>query len=343
MFRSFFLDKKWWPWSIGGSILILAVTWFQVQLSVKLNEWVGDFYDSIQNSLSEPGSITLGEYLLLILTYGQIGATFIVVAVFLHFFTQHFVFRWRTAMNDYYMSYWQKLRHIEGAAQRVQDDTMRFARIVESLGSNFVSSVMTLIAFLPLLYQLSSHITELPWIGQVDQSLIYVAIIFALFGTVGLAFLGYKLPGLEFHNQRVEAAYRKELVYGEDHETRAAPPTTRELFGQVRQNYFRLYFHYMYFNIGKYSYLQSGFLVPLVALGPTVVAGAITLGVMQQIVRAFATVESSFQYLVNSWETIVELMSIHKRLRQFESQISGDYRVGEMRPSAEHAPSLAGD
>jgi peptide/bleomycin uptake transporter len=78
----------------------------------------------------------------------------------------------------------------------------------------------------------------------------------------------------------------------------------------------------MYFDIGRYSYRQFGILVPYIALGPTIVAGAITLGTMQQIVRAFSRVETSFQYLVNSWDTIVELMSIYKRLRQFEAEIS---------------------
>ncbi len=342
MFRSFFLDMKWWPWSIGGSLLILATTWYQVQVNVKINEWVGDFYNSVQQALSEPGSITLGEYFLLMTTFGEIVLVYIVVAVFLIFFTKHFVFRWRTAMNEYYMANWQKLRHIEGAAQRVQEDTMRFASLVEGLGSHFVSSVMTLFAFLPILYQLSSHVTELPWIGQVDHSLIYVAIIFALLGTVGLAALGYRLPGLEFHNQRVEAAYRKELVYGEDYEQRADPPTVRELFGNVRKNYFRLFFHYMYFDVGRYTYLQFGVLVPLIALGPTIVAGTITFGVMQQIVRAFGTVESAFQYLVNSWTTIVELMSVYKRLRQFESQIQKADQAGqEGPPEAGPDPSAA--
>ena len=52
-------------------------------------------------------------------------------------------------MNDYYMVHWQGLRSVEGAAQRVQEDTMRFAGIMEGLGSAFVSSIMTLIAFLP--------------------------------------------------------------------------------------------------------------------------------------------------------------------------------------------------
>ena len=212
---------------------------------------------------------------------------------------------------------------------------MRFARIIESLGSNFVGSVLTLIAFLPILYQLSGHITELPWIGKIDQSLIYVAIIFALLGTVGLALLGYRLPGLEFQNQRVEAAYRKELVYGEDHGERAAPPTVRDLFSHVRKNYFRLFFHYMYFDVGRYSYLQFGVLVPYITLGPTIITGAITLGVMQQIVRAFGRVESSFQYLVNSWTTIVELISVYKRLRQFESQIMSESDVGVSFPPSD--------
>jgi peptide/bleomycin uptake transporter len=52
-----------------------------------------------------------------------------------------------------------------------------------------------------------------------------------------------------------------------------------------------------------------------------VVAGAITLGSMQQIVRAFGRVEMSFQFLVRSWSTIVELISVYKRLRAFEAQV----------------------
>jgi ABC-type long-chain fatty acid transport system, fused permease and ATPase components len=84
-----------------------------------------------------------------------------------------------------------------------------------------------------------------------------------------------------------------------------------------------LFFHYMYFDVARYAYLQFGVLVPYIALGPTLVAGVITLGVMQQIVRAFGRVESSFQYLVSSWTTIVELISVYKRLRAFERRIGG--------------------
>ncbi len=332
MFRSFFLDKNWWPWSIGGSILILVGTWYLVQLDVQINEWFGEFYDALQKALSEPGSITLGEYFALLLTFGKIAAIYVFFSVLLDFFTKHFVFRWRTAMNSYYMSNWGKLRHIEGASQRVQEDTRLFAEIVESLGSFLLRNFLTLIAFLPILYELSKNVTELPWIGPVDHSLIYVAIVSAVLGTVGLALIGFKLPGLEFNNQRVEAAYRKELVYGEDNAERANPPSVTELFGNVRKNYFRLFFHYMYFDVGRTTYLQASVLFPYIALGPTIVGGIITLGVMQQIVRAFGRVENAFQILVNSWPTIVKLISVYKRLRQFESELYRDDQTGEIDP-----------
>ena len=273
MFRSFFANRRWLHWSALGSAVILIVTWYKVQLDVRINEWFGDFYDTLQKALAEPGAVAFEDFLAKCLTFAEIAAIYITVAVLLEFFVRHYVFRWRTAMNDYYMSYWHQVRHIEGAAQRVQEDTMRFARIVEGLGVSFMRSIMTLFAFLPLLWGLSEHVTELPWIGTVDRSLVYLAIISAAGGTVLLAIVGIKLPGLEFNNQKVEAAYRKELVYGEDHEERAEPETITELFANVRRNYFRLYKHYLYFDIAKWSYLQFAVIVPYIMMGPTIVAG----------------------------------------------------------------------
>ncbi len=321
MFRSFFMTRRWLPWSIPGGALILFATWYKVELDVKINEWFGEFYNLIQKALSKPHTITIDEYMGQISTFGYIAGLYVVIAVATDFFIKHYVFRWRNAMNDYYAAHWHTVRHIEGASQRIQEDTMRFARMVEGLGVSFMRSVMTLFAFLPILWTLSAQVKELPWIGPVPHALVWVAILLALSGTVLLAAVGIKLPGLEFENQRVEAAYRKELVYGEDHADRAEADHLRRLFADVRKNYFRLFFHYLYFDVARWSYLQFSVLVPYIALAPTLVAGAVTLGVMQQIVRAFGRVESSFQYLVNSWTTIIELMSVFKRLRAFELQI----------------------
>lgn len=315
---------RWAKWSVLGSALIVFITWFQVQVSVMLNKWYGGFYDLIQRALTKPQNITINDYYGELVTVGVIIMVAVMVAVFNRFFVSHYVFRWRTAMNDFYTANWQRLRHIEGASQRIQEDTMRFASTVEDLGVSFLGSVMTLLAFLPILWNLSGYVKVLPFIGEVPQALVFVAILWSVFGTGLLALVGIRLPGLEFKNQRVEAAYRKELVYGEDLSHRAEPASLRELFSAVRRNYFRLYFNYLYFNVMRYGYLNVGQFIPFIALAPSIVAGAFTLGIMQRILNAFNQVEGSFQYLVNSWTTIVELQSIYKRLRAFEAELNNE-------------------
>lgn len=323
MFRCFFLDRRWLPWSLFGSLVILAAVWYRVQLNVQINEWFGTFYNAVQQMLSAPGTVSLNEFYVHLFTFARVAGILIFVAVSVGFVSKHYVFRWRTAMTEYYTAHWPQLRGIEGASQRVQEDTMRFADLMETLGEGFLRAVLTLVAFLPILWTLSEPITELPYVGHVAHSLVYIAILAALFGTVALAGIGIKLPGLEFNNQKVEAAYRKELVLGEDHGGRADKMTLAGLFDAVRQNYFRLYWHYLYFDLARWSYLQFSVILPYLAMGPTLVAGAITLGVMQQIVRAFSQVLDAFQFLVHSWTKIVELMSIYKRLKAFERQMGG--------------------
>ncbi len=323
MFK-FFTNKNWFPWSIGGSVLILFATWYQVQLDVQINEWFGEFYDTLQKALSAPGSVTEGEFIAYLFTFAKIAAVYILVVIFSDYFTSHWTFRWRTAMADYYHDKWKFASSIEGASQRVQEDTLKFARIMEGLGAELLRSLMTLIAFTPILWELSKSITTLPWIGQVDHALVWVAILSALGGTILLASVGIKLPGIEYDIQKEEAAYRKELVLGEDSISRAKPESILELYGGVRKIHYKMYFHYLYFNAVKWSYLQGMVIVPYLALAPTIVAGTITLGFVQQIIRAFGRVETSLQYLVRSWPIIVELISVWKRLNEFEKRLESN-------------------
>ncbi|PSH70724.1 peptide transporter [Phyllobacterium brassicacearum] len=320
-FWSWYSPHPWQAWSILGSALILFIIYFQVQVDVAINNWYGPFWDMVQGAMAKTAPITIDQYYTGFATFAGLAFVGVFVSVLTAFFVSHYIFRWRIAMNGYYMDHWSKLRHIEGASQRVQEDTMRFSTIMEGLGTNFVQSIMTLIAFLPVLLHLSVNITELPFFGHVPNALVVAAIFWSILGTITIAVAGMKLPGLQFRNQRVEAAYRKELVYGEDHDDRAQPVTVRELFDNVRRNYFRMYFHYVYFNVVRYMYGQANGIFSFLIMGPSIVAGKITLGLMNQVAFAFSQVTSSFQYLVTSWSTIVELLSVYKRLRAFESVI----------------------
>ncbi|EXE26927.1 protein sbmA [Acinetobacter sp. 907131] len=310
-------NNPWQRWSVWGSAFILFNIWFSVQVSVAVNAWYGPFYNLIQSMLDHGGG-DINKLYMGTVTFLLIAMVGVTLAVINAFFASHYVFRWRTAMNEYYTEHWEKLRHIEGASQRVQEDTMRFASVLEDLGVNFVKAIMVLIAFLPILFELSKQVKVLPIVGEIDHSLVWAAIVWAVFGTVLLMVVGIKLPGLQFNNQKVEAAYRKELVYGEDHEERAQPKTLRELFSSVRLNYFRLYLHYSYFNLVSIWYIQLDILYSLVVLFPSIAAGKMTLGLITQIGNVFDKVRESFQYLISSWKTIIELLSIYKRLRIFE-------------------------
>ena len=320
-FWYFYKRNEWYWWSVVGSAALFLATYSQVQLSAFINDWQGGFFNVLQQALSEPGSVPPETYWPYVITLMAVLLPNIIFLVFLAFFNSHYVFRWRKAMTSYYMQYWPKVRTVEGAAQRVQEDTMRFASIVEDLGTSFLDSLLTLVVFLPILWGLSANITELPFFGEVPGSLVWVALVVAAFGTALLWIVGIRLPGLNFENQKVEAALRKELVYGEDVENRAEPATFRELFANVQKNYFRLYFHYTYFNLARYAYLQVAGYVPLLTLSPSILAGTITLGVYQQVQQAFGQVASSFQFFARAWTTIVELQSIYMRLHKFESFI----------------------
>ena len=313
----------WFNWSVLGTSLIVFYTYFNVQLSVAINAWYGPFYDLLNEALTKSRKVEIGELYSSLLTFVGLATVFVIVVSSMRFFIRHYIFRWRRAMHEYYAAHWQKLRNIEGASQRVQDDTMQFARSMEIQGVSFVSACMTLIAFLPILYGYSKHITELPIVGAIPQALVWASIFWAILGTTFVYFIGYRLPGLEFKNQRVEAALRKELVYGEDDENRADDFTLKGLFGELKQNYYRLYRNYIYFDLGRNAYANADTVYSLILLFPSIVAGTMTLGLFTQINNAFDKVRESFQVLFNDWDDIIKLMSIYKRLRAFEATLHG--------------------
>ena len=320
MFK-FFTDPKWYLWAWAGSALILSSLWVQVQIDVKINEWFGEFYDMIQKALGEPNAITISEYWASLFSFITLAGIYVALAVAVSFFTAHFLFRWRTAMVEWYHSVYDQARTIEGASQRVQEDTIKFSRIMEGLGTSFIEAVMIIVEFIPILFGLSIGI-PIFFFGEWEYGLITGALVWSIGGTLFLIILGYilRLVGVEYDLQKQEAAYRKLLVIAEDDGT-IRPKKLEELFDDVRKIHFLSYLRYLYFNIGRVAYLQANVLSAYVFLAPAIVAGVVTLGVMQQIIRAFGRVEGSMQYLLRAWPTIIELASVYKRLREFESRI----------------------
>jgi peptide/bleomycin uptake transporter len=55
----------------------------------------------------------------------------------------------------------------------------------------------------------------------------------------------------------------------------------------------------------------------LVVLAPAYFDQLITLGVLFQVLNAFGRVESSMGYFIDRWTTIVDFLSVIRRLREF--------------------------
>ena len=323
MLRIFFGSKKWFRYAYGYGALLLLSLYLQVCVAVYLNGWYEKFYSLFQNPV--PGAIhrfweLLGMFFLVVLP----------LVGFLHtatsYLARRYVFWWRWAMTENYILRWRNTtQEIEGASQRIQEDTGSFANILESLGMDFIRSIMTLIAFLPILWGLSKNIrfdlVGLDFLNKQEGALVYIALVTSVFGLVISCIVGRKLVGLEYGNQRVEARLRKELVYGEDDRVNFAHPRKlAEMFTGIRTNHYRLYLHYGYFDMWASLYEQVIVLLPLLIVAPNcfLATGALAFGGVMQINNAFGQVYSSLSIFNKNFKRITELRSIWKRLHEFE-------------------------
>jgi peptide/bleomycin uptake transporter len=318
MWRSFFTDKKWLFWSWGGFLFIILSLFSQTWIDVKINQWYKGFYDLLQKAPERE----ISEFYDGIYLFMKLAVPYVIIYTITNYFTRLWAFRWREAMTYSYMPYWKAAdAKVEGASQRIQEDAMNFAKIVESLGLQVVRALMLLIAFIPILWGLSDNVI-IPFFKDISGSLVVVSLTASLGGLLISWIVGIKLPGLEYNNQKVEAAFRKELVYGEDDRINyAGPGTILKLFTGIKFNYHKLFLHYGYFDLWIIMYNQAMVIVPYLLMGPGLFTGAMTLGVLVQTSSAFREVQSSFSLFLQNWTRITELRSIYRRLSEFEAAI----------------------
>ena len=174
------------------------------------------------------------------------------------FLVSHWIFRWRTAMNDYYMSNWHRLRHIEGASQRVQEDTMRFSHDHGRPRRILHRFDMTLIAFMPVL---TRPVDPRNRTADRRRNSLFACRrggSWSIFGTVVCSW--WPASSCRAWSSRTSVSKPPTARNSSMAKTTPRARSRRRSpnsFPNVRHNYFRLYFHYVYFNVVRYSYLQA--------------------------------------------------------------------------------------
>ena len=318
MIKSFFCSKRWFWWAYGVGLILILFSYSLVHLSVLFNKWQRDFYNLMQT----PKDHTLQDFYSGLERFMWLAIFYIILSMIMNFTARHYTFRWRTAITYNYLSRWKNVpTKIEGESQRMQEDPAGFADILESLGLKVINAVMTLVAFVPVLWGLSKEVKF--WIlTDISGSLVWVALLVSIGGMAITWGVAYWLPKLEYNNQVVEAAFRKELVLAEEDKVNHSNlEALTGLFTGIKFNYYRLYLHYGYVDLWLNMYNQAMIILPYIVMGSSLMAGIATLGVVVQVSGAFGEVRSSLAVFIDNWTRITRLRSIRMRLHEFENNM----------------------
>jgi len=313
-------EDKVYAW--GMLTVLSGLVAFSAYLTRQFNDWYKVFYDSLENKNYEAfleSFINRGDFLIYnVTTWGFVPLAILAILMYTYisYLGNRYSFRWREAITRAYMPKWKAMdNHTEGASQRIQEDTLKFATYVWSLGQGLLKAIMILIFFIPVLWELSAGF-------DVPGYLVWIALVVSVGGLGISTIVGRKLPQLEYNNQRVEAAFRKSLVRCEDSKDSHVLEHLFDQFKDLKHNYYKLYDNYKYYSLWENLYFQAGVVIPYLVSAPQYFAGLITLGTLVQIGNAFDKIHESMSFFTDNWLTVTELRSVIRRLREFEEDIS---------------------
>ena len=339
MYREFFCQggccRFLWAWF--GLFVFLGHQAFKAYLAWAINSWYENFYNLLQRQADyssgwsgegddgddDSNAAARQQVYKSLLEFGYIVAPAVVVHPIAGLLRNWWVFTWRRVLMKSYLNRWNtSIPAIEGAAQRVHEDTQRFAAGIQSCVAVVLQSIFTLVVFCPVLYDL-------------DPQLMLIAVAAAVGGLSISALVGWPLVDLEIQNQVVEADLRKRLVLLEADPvtittTNASDESLYSSFAQVfrmlTRNYRRLYLSFFALSTWLALYEQTAVILPYILVAPRLFAAnaedQLTLGQLVKVSNSFGKVFDSLNVVSDSWLQINEFRSCLRRLREFEREMN---------------------
>ena len=315
IFKAFFNGKyKVYAWTMMTALI--ASIWYEAWLISEINGFYGPFWDAVQDYNRDAAfALLFPQKFYYDATLSWIAAMLVINGTLLGYFSNKWMFWWRQSIVEEYIPKWLEANDKnEGAAQRIQEDTYKFAKFVRLLGREGIKSILILWLFIPILIGLSGQYWD-------EYYLLIIAIATSLGGMLISYVVAIRLPGLEYKNQVVEAKFRKQLVLLEDDKEAFTNETLMDSFAKIRFNYFRLFNNYAAFQLWSRIYWQGMVFVPLLTVLPMYFVAQFKIGLIHQITNAFDKVNESASYMIDNWTLVTELISVNRRLSEFEKDI----------------------
>src|SRR6266480_5912890 len=192
-------DEKWS--AIGLLAAVIALSLITVWLNVRFNYWNNDFYNALQQ-------YEWPEFWRQFAIFGALALAFIVVGVYSSYLRGILHIRWRRWLTERFLRDWLKDQayyrmQLNQAAtdnpdQRISEDLDRFATISLALSLGLLSSFVTLVSFLSILWTLSGALV-IPLGGgasiNIPGYMVFAALIYAVAGTMLTRWIGCPLIG----------------------------------------------------------------------------------------------------------------------------------------------------
>ena len=345
MFREYFCARPSRQaasaWLGLGAFLAHAL--YKAWLKFALNQWYGTFYDSLQTPIPEDvGSGASTEWLAdkraevweLLWQFALLVAPMTLIMPISSWISRAWRFSWRVALVRAYLAHYDtSLEAIEGAAQRVHEDTQRFEEGVHRCVTVTLDAVLSLGVFVPVLIAVGAeaHLPGWKW----PPWLLLVAFGASAGGLVVSVIVARPLVDLEVANQRVEARFRTRLVVLEHGQLPADDTDTKVGVGRafvddifaLTQNYYRLFARFARFDAWIGFFDQAMILAPYFLVAPLLFAeeeaDRITLGALMRVTNAFKEVFGALSTITERWADINEFRSTMRRLSEFERHLYG--------------------
>ncbi len=307
---------------------------------MRINEWNRSFYNALQAFDSGELFHQLGYFCILVFFA-------ISMSVYGLYLSQMLQIRWRRWLTSRHLDAWLAERayyrlelggRTDNPDQRIAEDLNQFTTYLLSLSIGLISSVVSLISFLVILWGLSgpADIALGNWATlHIPAYLVWAALLYAGIGTWLTVKIGRPLVPLNYARQRFEADFRFSLVrFRENAESVAlygGEPVElklfKERFGSVFENFCQIMKRQRRLTWFTLGYAQVAVIFPVVVISPRYFLKQIGLGGLMQAVNAFSFVQNALSFIINSYADIAAWQAVTERLGGFEERLQAIHQV----------------
>jgi len=337
----FFLGRVWelarpyWQSDERGRawlllVSIIALTLGLVYVEVRFNEWYREFYNALEQK-------NQADFMDLLLYFSFLAVLFMAAAIYKLYLTQMLTMRWRVWLTRQYLAEWMDRQvyyrlqldshGTDNPDQRIAEDLRLFTDGTLGLSLGLLQAVVTLVSFVVILWAVSGAI-EIFGVN-IPGYMVWAAVLYAILGSVLTHYVGRKLIPLNFQQERYEADFRFNLVRLRENAEgvalyRGEGPEQEALlarFEKIRANWWSLMTLTKRLTGFTAGYTQAAIIFPYIVAAPRYFSGAMTLGGLMQIATAFAQVQSSLSWFVNSYGTLANWKASVDRLLTFKAAL----------------------